>query len=285
MIAVKCLNGHAMVFKPWGWTIILDALHIAAAAIWVGGLVISFVFWRNKTFLAEWLPRFSKAALNSIIVLTITGSITTWIFLPNLSYLKYSQWGTLLLIKVGLVLCIACTGFWIRSSMSKKNAPEGAHLGGLSQLLKADLILMILVVSIVGLLTYAAPIHKNDPFHWHEMGEKAHLTMIINPNVPGGVNTFDVEVWLPSQAGDPKKVELSLRYKDDPSIAPIPIPLQAIEDKNQRSGENESFDGFKKYTFKSEGPYLSFAGKWGLEINIYDFKDEEISFANEMRVY
>jgi copper transport protein len=284
MIAVKCLNGHAMAFKPISWTLGLDAVHIAAAALWVGGLAISIVLWRNKSFLKLWLPHFSRAALWSIIVLTVTGSITTWLYLPKLTYLKYSQWGTLLLIKVGLVLGVAITGFWIRKQMRKRKIDNDSNIASLSKWLKVDLILMIAIVSIVGLLTYAAPIPRNDPFNWHEMGEKAHLTLNINPNVPG-VNTFDLEIWLPNQEGSPKQVELLLKYKDDQSIAPISIPLQAIEDKSQVPGEYESFDGFVKYVYKSEGPYLAFAGKWGLELNIYDAEDNEISFANEMRVY
>jgi copper transport protein len=284
MIAMKCLNGHAMAFKPVGWTLLLDALHIAAAALWVGGLAVSLVLWRNKTFLTLWLPQFSRAALTSIIVLILTGSMTTWLYLPKLTYVMYSQWGTFLLIKVGLVLCVAFTGFWIRRHMKKRDIPGHAPSDVLSKWFKVDLILMVAVVSIVGLLTYAAPIPKNDPFNWHEMGEKAHLTLNISPNVPG-VNTFEVEIWLPNQAGDPKQVELLLKNKDDQSIAPISIPLQAIEDKNQTSSEYESFDGFIKYAYRNEGPYLSFAGKWGLELNIYDDKGNEISFANEMRVY
>ncbi|QGQ97999.1 hypothetical protein EHS13_25455 [Paenibacillus psychroresistens] len=284
MVAVKSLNGHAMAFKPIGWTLGLDAVHIAAAALWVGGLAISIVLWRNKSFLKLWLPQFSRAAFYSILILTVTGSLTAWFYLPKLSYVQYSQWGTLLVIKVGLVLAVAITGFWIRRHMKNHNTQEDLTAGGLSKWLKVDLILMIAVVSIVGLLTYAAPIPKNDPFNWHEMGEKAHLTLNINPNVPG-VNTFDLEIWLPSKAGNPKQVELLLKYKGDQKLAPISIPLEAIEDKNLVPGEYESFDGFVKYVYKSEGPYLSFAGKWGLELNIYDAEDNEVSFTNEMRVY
>jgi copper transport protein len=286
MIGAKVLNGHAMTFKPIGWTTILDAVHLFAAAIWVGGLLAGIVFWRNKAFRLKWLPIFSKAALSSIIVLTITGSITTFIFLPKLSYVLYTEWGTLLLIKVGLVLFIAFVGFWIRRHLRKDRISMDIDKRSISIWYKVDLLLMILVVSIVGLLTYAAPLPPNQPLDWHVMGEKAHLTVNINPNIPGS-NDFTVEVWLPNQAGKPKQVELLLQYEDDRSIAPISVPLQALEEDSQEpgTGVNESFDGFKKYLYKSEGSYLSFAGKWGLELKILDAKDEELSFTTEMRIY
>jgi copper transport protein len=262
----------------------LDAIHITAAALWVGGLILGIVFWRNKTFLKDWLPTFSKTAFYAILVLTVSGSITTWLFLPKLSYLMYSQWGTFLLIKVGFVLCVAIVGFMIRRYLHNRVIPMDHGERSMAIWLKVDLILMIVVVSIVGLLTYAAPLPPNQPLNWHEMGEKAHLSVNINPNIPG-VNTFDVEIWLPVQSEKPKQVELLLQYKDDVSIAPISVPLQAIVETNQDLKADESFIGFKKYHFKSEGPYLSFAGRWGLELNIFDAKDEEISYTKEMRVY
>jgi copper transport protein len=284
LVAVKVLNGHAMTFKPIGWTFILDAVHLFAATIWVGGLLVGIVFWRKKAFMLEWLPMFSKTALGSIIILTITGSVTTLIFLPRLSYVLYTQWGTLLLIKVGLVLFIAFIGFWIRRHLRKHSISTDINKRSLSIWFKVDLLLMVLVVAIVAVLTYTAPLPPNQPLDWHVMGEKAHLTVNITPNIPGS-NAFAVEVWLPSQAGKPKKVELLLQYEDDRSIAPISVPLQALEDHSQEPSAGESFDGFKKYLFKSEGSYLSFAGKWGLELKILDARDEELSFTNEMRIY
>ncbi|MDB5056485.1 MAG: copC [Bacilli bacterium] len=282
MIATKCMNGHAIAFKPADVTLGLDAVHLFAAALWVGGLAIGFVFWKNKAFLGEWLPRFSRAALGSILVLTITGSITTLLFLPKLKYVLYTQWGTLLLIKVGLVVCVAIVGSIIRIYLRKWRV-EQKEIRTLRLWLKLDLILMLLVVAIVGLLTYAAPIPVNQPFNWHEMGEKAHLTLTISPNIPG-TNSFDLELWMPEKTGKPKQVEFLLKYKDDSSIAPIPVPLQLVEDANSDAGA-DSFEGFKRFVYKSEGSYLSFAGKWDLELNILDSTDEEIPFTNEMLLY
>jgi copper transport protein len=286
LIAAKVLNGHAMGFKPLGWTMILDWIHLLAATIWVGGLMVGIVFWRNKAFLLEWLPQFSKTALGSIVILTITGSLTTIIFLPKISYVQYTQWGTFLLLKVGLVVFIAFTGFWIRRHLRKDRIARDIDKSSLSIWFKLDLLLMVLVLVIVGLLTYAAPLPPNQALDWHVMGEKAHFTVNITPNIPGS-NEFNVEVWLPNQAGKPKKVELLLQDEDDLSIAPISVPLQALQDPAQDSsaGVNESFIGFKKYSFKSEGSYLSFAGKWGLELKILNAKNEELSYTNEMRIY
>jgi copper transport protein len=291
MIAVKCMNGHAIAFKPQSLTLLLDAVHLGAAMIWVGGLAIGIVFWRNKAFLAEWLPRFSRAVLGSIIVLAVSGTLTALLFLPKLSYVFYSQWGTLLLIKAGLVVGVAVVGALIRKHMRKQQIQRlesqetSVPLSGraLSVWFKVDVMLMVIIVAIVGLLTYAAPLPSNHPFNWHEMGEKAHLTVNITPNIPG-TNTFNVEVWMPKQAGKPKQVQMLLNYEDDSSIAPIEVVLQNDPTIYGEPG-SDSFDGFTRFIYKSEGPYLSFAGKWGLKLNIFDKNDEEMSYTNEMRIY
>ena len=57
---------------------------------------------------------------------------------------------------------------------------------------------MVLILSVVGLLTYAAPIPVNHPYHWHKMREDAHLTLTITPNLPGA-NTFHAQTWLPEK--------------------------------------------------------------------------------------
>jgi copper transport protein len=153
----------------------------------------------------------------------------------------------------------------------------------LSVWLKVDVMLMIIIVAIVGLLTYAAPLPPNYPLNWHEMGEKAHFTVNITPNIPG-TNTFNVEVWLPEQAGKPKQVQLLLNYEDDSSIAPIEVPLQIDPTLYVEPG-TDSFEGFTRFIYKSEGPYLSFAGNWGLKLNIIDKNDEEMTYTNEIRNY
>ncbi|WJH35009.1 hypothetical protein N6H14_02445 [Paenibacillus sp. CC-CFT747] len=273
LIGVKSVNGHAMAFEPQGVLVLLDAVHLAAAALWAGGLVVTLAFWKQKGFLLLFLKRFSRAALGSILLLALSGILSTFLFLPKISYVLYSQWGILLLVKAGLVVMIAVTGALIRSSLRKRG------VNGAGVLLKVDLSLMAVILGVVALLTYLAPVPPNEPLAWHVMGTKQHMSAKITPNIPG-TNTFTVKVWLPEQMGPPKQVILRMINNDDPSIAPIEVPVKPYDDKEI----DTSFD-MKRYSYKAEGPYLPFAGSWTVQVRVLDSQDDEIPYEKIMRVY
>jgi copper transport protein len=111
------------------------------------------------------------------------------------------------------------------------------------------------------------------------MGEDMHLTLRISPNVPGD-NTFIVKVWLPEPVGEPKSVALRLRSEDRPDAGPIDVPLERYEDT-----EIDNFTGFVKATYRAEGPYLPFPGRWTAEIRVTDAKDNEKVHREPFRNY
>jgi len=274
LLAAKSFSGHAASFEPQWATIGLDFIHLAAAALWVGGLVLLAVKWRHQSqALSSYLRAFSNMAFLSIIVLTVTGVISVLLFLPNLRYLLYSSWGTLLFVKIGLVLLVAIVGMIIRLYL-RKQQEQRAKLW-----FKMDLILMIVIVGVVGILTYVAPIPSNQPLNWHQMGEKVHVSADITPKVQG-TNTFVAKVWLPEQSGSPKQVQMILHYQDDASIAPISVPIVPFDDKTM-----EDSYGLKKYSYKVSGAYLPFRGNWDLEMRVMDKDDNETVYHKTFIVY
>lgn len=274
LLAVKSFSGHAASFSPQWATIGLDFIHLVAAACWVGGLILLYAKWRhNKMDLGSYMQKFSKFALISILVLTVSGSMSVLLFLPNLRYLLYTTWGILLLVKIGVVVLVALIGFVIRLFLRKKKVNQSIVW------VKLDLSLMVVIVVLVGLLTYMAPIPANEPLQWHQMGEKVHVSVDITPKVPGN-NSFVAKVWLPEKTGQPKQVLLILHNKDDEEIAPISIPLTLYKDNK----EEESY-GFAKFSYKSEGPYLPFRGNWELEMRVMDTDDNETVYTKDFIVY
>jgi copper transport protein len=274
LLAVKSFSGHAASFTPLWATIGLDFIHLAGAACWVGGLVLLYVKWRQKSHdVRYYLQKFSNMALISILVLTLSGSISVLLFLPNLHYLLYSAWGILLLVKIGAVVLVVLTGLVIRFYMRKQKA-EHSFL-----FVRLDLTLMVVIVLLVGIITYMAPIPVNEPLQWHQMGENVHISADITPKIQG-TNTFVAKVFLPEKAGKPKQVLMILRYMDDKEIAPISVPLTAFEDKEQE----ESY-GFAKFSYKAEGAYLPFRGNWELEMRVMDGDDNETVYHKAFIVY
>ncbi|MDF2960115.1 MAG: ycnJ [Paenibacillus sp.] len=272
----KSLNGHAAAFAPKTQTVLLDMIHMASAALWMGGLLMLLVLWRrSKEDAALFFPRFSAAALASVAMLTVSGIFTVFVFLPDVRYIVETQWGKMLLAKSALVLLVVLTGVTLRIVYRRRAFQK------VSYLLRADAVLAFLIACIVGIFTYLTPLPANEPLNWHVMGEKIHMTTQITPNVPG-VNEMTVKVWLPEKLGKPKQVILKLRNAGTPEIAPIEVPLSFTEEAN--APYEESY-GMKKHTYKARGAYLPYPGYWDIEVRVMDSNDDETVYEKQIRLY
>ena len=100
------LSGHSAAGAGSSWlSELADWAHLAAASLWVGGLVqLAFVVWplapdlRRTSFL-----RFSKLATLLICVLLSAGIYLSVLRLPRLSDLWTASYGQVLLVKLALV--------------------------------------------------------------------------------------------------------------------------------------------------------------------------------------
>ncbi|WP_188988447.1 copper resistance CopC/CopD family protein [Paenibacillus nasutitermitis] len=273
ILGVESWSGHAVVFRPKLLSVLFDFIHLAAAAVWVGGLVLVLALWfRDRKEAGRFALGFSKAALLSIAVLALSGVGMTLLFLPSLNYLFYTSWGILLMVKTGFVLLVLVTGGILHMRTRRGDLPTTA-------LLRIDAGLMAAIVVAAALFTYISPVPANEPVYYHKMGEDMHLTLKITPNKPG-VNELSVKVWLPENVGEPKSVLLRLHALDRKELGPIDIPIQPFEDK-----ELTSFDGYIKAAYSAEGPFIPFAGRWNAEVRVMDKEDNELVRTYEFRNY
>jgi copper transport protein len=97
-----------------------DWLHVAAAALWVGGLLgfpLLFLGLRRTTgtagrweLLARLVPRFSRVATVSVALLVITGVYASLLYVPDPSALVSTPYGRALLLKLGLTILLLAAG-------------------------------------------------------------------------------------------------------------------------------------------------------------------------------
>jgi copper transport protein len=128
------LSGHSAADRGSSWVSELaDWAHLAAASIWVGGLVqLAFVVWplapdqRRRAFL-----RFSRLATGLIVVILSAGVYLSVLRLPELSDLWSAGYGRVLLVKLSLVSLALLWGaahhFLVRPAL-ERGAPLFARL-------------------------------------------------------------------------------------------------------------------------------------------------------------
>jgi copper transport protein len=108
-LVLPSLAGHAGQKSPRGLALPLDTVHMAAAAIWLGGLIGLIVFWlsiaagNRVAALAYVVPRFSVVAFGSVVVLIGTGIGSSFLELPTFASLWETSYGQALLVKIGLL--------------------------------------------------------------------------------------------------------------------------------------------------------------------------------------
>ena len=101
--------------------VILTWIHLIAAAIWVGGsifigVVFSPILKSITTSIEERIQimikvgkRFNKVAIPSLIILMATGLYTSHPLLSNPHLLLETTYGTFLVVKIALVICLVIT--------------------------------------------------------------------------------------------------------------------------------------------------------------------------------
>jgi copper transport protein len=88
----------------------LDALHLAAASVWVGGLALLAYAMLGRSTAADLvavLPRWSRLAMVAVLTLVVTGTAAAWRQIGSIGALAGTEYGLLVLGKVaGLVVML-----------------------------------------------------------------------------------------------------------------------------------------------------------------------------------
>jgi copper transport protein len=97
------LAGHPSTGIQTGLAIPMDALHVLAMALWLGGLavlVVAVLPRRDTIELRAVLPRWSTLALGCVVVLIVTGTYQAWREIGSLDALRDTDAGRLLIVKL-----------------------------------------------------------------------------------------------------------------------------------------------------------------------------------------
>jgi copper transport protein len=109
LLATFTYAGHARTGIQATGAVFADLGHLAAFALWFGGLVVLVVAVLRPDDPSELEPavtRFSRIALSSVVVLVGTGVYQGWRQVGSFGALKDTTYGRLLLVKVGIVALV-----------------------------------------------------------------------------------------------------------------------------------------------------------------------------------
>jgi len=166
------LTGHAGAVQEWtAVAVAIDWVHLAATAIWIGGLVhfaVAVIILRRSSSSSDVLSRlalrFSQVAKVCVIALLATGIYSAYLHLPSLLSFFSTDYGRVLLIKLAVIvpiLIIAALN-WKRvlpalSGRDNRNAASQKWIHRFKGLLRTEAALGLLVLALVAVLTNLPP--------------------------------------------------------------------------------------------------------------------------------
>ena len=117
------LAGHASTGIDTGWAIPADAIHVAAMACWLGGLVLLVAVVlprRDPDELRRVLPRFSAVGLASIGALVVTGGFQSWRQVGSLDALRNTSYGNILVVKLVVFAALIVVAAFSREIVNRR---------------------------------------------------------------------------------------------------------------------------------------------------------------------
>lgn len=249
------------------FAVVADAVHLAAASVWIGGLAILFSVVlpglrpmtreNRRRVLAIVVPRFSVLALIAVAVLGITGFYAGWLHVGNLAALTGTGYGRALIVKLVLlviVLLIAAINLMVISRrLSRSGAGDRAPVWSrhLRWTVGGELVLALLILVAVGQITSLQPardvmIERSRQVSVPLGGAETDATLLIAPGVTG-INHFRLEV---GGAALPSDTEALLR-----------LTIPARQDLGTKEIQLARVSG---NAFEHHGSELSISADWSI---------------------
>jgi copper transport protein len=248
-VATWPLAGHGAASPVPAVTVVVDSVHIAAMAVWLGGLAMLAVFLlrpgknrANQRELGAILPVWSRWATFAVSALLLAGVIQALIEIGSISALFTTNYGRLVLVKVGLVLIILVFAYLARRSVHKGEHGDGARTVRRSVVVELTIAAVVLGFSAVLTQTTparvaAAPPSASPQQAYFSTTATADLFTLQVDFDPAKVGENTVHLYAYTKEGKPLKVVEWSGTAALPSagIEPVTIPLIQLTD-NHASG-------------------------------------------------
>jgi copper transport protein len=275
LLCVPAAAGHAGVSGALAF--VSDVAHVGAAAVWTGGLafvVAALVLagtdrWKLAT---RAVPRFSTAAVVSVAVLIVAGTINGYLQVRVWEGLWETTYGLLLLAKLALVVPLLALGAFNNRYVVPRLRRGIASLRERRRFMQAagvELALMVTIVAVTAVLVSEPPaqavVAPKGPSTTATQIGAAHVEVEVEPGT-AGTNNILISVTDHGATSAPPVAEITVAASlPSEDIGPLEFEAHPV-------GGGE---------FVVHGADLAIAGDWEFEIQVlrgeFDRQDETVT--------
>jgi copper transport protein len=242
------LAGHAAASPVPPVTVVIDSVHIASMAVWLGGLAMLAIFLlrpgpnqANDRELGAILPVWSRWATLAVSALLLAGVVQALIEIGSVSALFTTTYGRLILVKVGLVAVILGFAYFARRSVHGiEHAEDGGRV--VRRSVAVELAIAVVVLGFSAVLTQttparvaqaAPPVTAAQQNYFSTTAATDLYTLQVDFD-PARVGENSVHLYAYTKEGKPLKVVEWSGTAALPTggIEPVTIPLLPLTDNH-----------------------------------------------------
>jgi copper transport protein len=200
-VCSPALVGHTRSYGPGPLVLGADVAHLAAGAVWLGGLVGLVLTLRSGTPAsssrrdAVVLARFSALAGLLLLVVVVAGVLLGWRILGSWSALLETNYGNLLLVKVGVALTVVAVAAHNRFRLLPR--VQAADPGDVRaavlvrRTVLAEALLLVALLGVTGVLVGRAPTESAEAAAPEPVSRTVELggvevSVLLTPGTSGG---------------------------------------------------------------------------------------------------
>lgn len=250
--AAPSVVGHTRGYGPEALLIAADMLHVLAASVWLGGLVglvVTLPGLRHRPAdAARTVSRFSSVAAALLVALVATGILMAWRILGTWDNLFHTAYGTLLMVKVGLVAFAAAIAGWNRFVLLPRAR-------GVTRTVRIEAVALVGVLAVTGALVNQPPA-VTEP-----------LVQGVEPQVasaPAGDHTV-LAALAPARVG-PATLRVQLQDATGEPVEPSYAPTVSLDTAGLDLGE-VALTGEAAGTWTAD-VVLPRAGRWEVQVSL-----------------
>jgi copper transport protein len=240
-LATWPLSGHPSASPVAGVSVVVDAIHLGAMAVWLGGLVmlVGFLLPRaDERELGAILPIWSRWAAAAVGALILAGATQALIEVGSFGGLFGTTYGRLILVKIGLVAVVIAVAAYSRRLVLRRTAQTRPR--ALRRAVFAELGVTVVILGVTSALVQIAPARSADA-----VGAVATSTtvsrmltsdaFVLQADVfPAKVGNNSIHLYAYDKANKPLPVVEWVTTAALPAkgIEPIDVPLLRITDNH-----------------------------------------------------
>ena len=273
LASASAISHGAAIGSGWIWGTLFDALHLSAAALWIGGLVSVIIAIRgHPDTRIDAVRRFSVVAALSVPVLAAAGLLSALVQVPNVSGIIETDWGLAFIVKIAILVALfaaaAANALFLRPRDAAADGSDRRLVHRFGRMMRIEALLGLAVVAASAVLTQLPSPASAQP----EIEQKDNTvvetvvrgeivaSLEISPNLVG-FNTWTATI----RGDDQNPVEvLLLRFRyADASVGPVVVPTTRIANDQ----------------FQLEGAYFGLPGEWTVEMELRRASGDDLIMA------